>query len=606
MFYIEEELKKLPAKPGVYIMKDENENVIYVGKAKNLKNRVRSYFNNSTKSAKVEALVKNIKSFEYIIVDNEVESLVLESNLIKSYAPKYNVLLRDDKQYPYIKLTNEPFPRLIKTRILKKDGGDYFGPFPNAAAVNNVLNFWEDEYKLRRTKRYINKIYKPCLNYYINRCDAPCAGYISEEKYDKKLVEPLDFLRGKKEAVIKRVEDKMYGYSETMEYEKAGKMKILLDDLATLVEDQKITKPLGSSIDYVAYAKSEDIFLMEVFFKRDGKMIGRDHFVLANSVQDEHEMMEEFIKQYYLGIANPPSQAVLEAEPTNFESLKAAIKKAGVLNTELTIPKRGEKRDIIMMVKKNAMEDLAKHRARILQKTETNVIALTNLAEIVGTGEYPERIESFDISHIQGTDAVGAMVVFRDGNHNRNDYRRFRIKSADTRNDLDCMREIMTRRYKKLINGDVGFSEAPDLILMDGGKTQVDAAKKVLDELGLEIPVIGMVKDNTHTTSKLFYEGEDIEIKSQRELFTFVSAVQNEVHRFAISYHKSLHGKTMIKSQLDGIKGIGPKRKKALMEHFGSIEKIKNSTVEELCEIPGMNKKAAEMVKEELTKYKIN
>lgn len=606
MFFIKEELKKLPAKPGVYIMKDENENVIYVGKAKNLKNRVRSYFNNSTKSAKVEALVKNIKSFEYIIVDNEVESLVLESNLIKSYAPKYNVLLRDDKQYPYIKLTNEPFPRLIKTRILKKDGGDYFGPFPNVTAVNNVLNFWEDEYKLRRTKRYINKIYKPCLNYYINRCDAPCAGYISKEEYDKKLVEPLDFLRGKKEAVFKRVEDKMYAFSEDMEYEKAGKMKILLDDLATLIKDQKITKPLGSSIDYVAYAKSEDIFLMEVFFKRDGKMIGRDHFVLANSVQDEHKMMEEFIKQYYLGIANPPSQIVLEVEPTNFESLKTAIKKAGVLNTELAIPKRGEKRDIIMLVKKNAMEDLAKHRARILQKTKTNVIALTNLAEIVGTGEYPERIESFDISHIQGTDAVGAMVVFRDGNHNRNDYRRFRIKSADTRNDLDCMREIITRRYKKLIYGDVGFSEAPDLILMDGGKTQVDVAKKVLDELDLDIPVIGMVKDNSHTTSKLFYEGEEIEIKNQRELFTFVSAVQNEVHRFAISYHKSLRGKTMIKSQLDGIRGIGPKRKKALMEHFGSIEKMKNSTVEELCEIPSMNKKAAEMLKEELTKYKIN
>lgn len=603
MFKIEEELKKLPAKPGVYIMKDVDGNVIYVGKAKILKNRVRSYFNNSKKSAKVLAMVSHIASFEYIIVDNEVESLVLEINLIKSYAPKYNVLLRDDKQYPYIKLTNEPFPRLIKTRLLKKDGGTYFGPFPNAWAVNNVLEYWEEEYRLRKTKRYLDKAYKPCLNYYIDRCDAPCMGNMPEEVYLKKLVEPIDFLKGKNEDTMNRVREKMFKYSSELEFEKANRMKLLLEDMNALREDQKITKPLGDSADYIAYAKSDDIFLVEVFFKRDGKTIGRDNFVLSNTIEDENEMMEEFIKQYYLGISNPPSELVLEAEPTNFDSLKTALDKRGTLHTSITIPKRGEKRNTIMMVKKNALEDLAKHKARILKKTKANVIALTELAEIIGTGEYPERIESFDISHIQGTDAVGAMVVFRDGNHNRNDYRRFKIKEADTRNDLACMREVMTRRYKRLIENDKGFQKRPDLILMDGGKTQVGVALKVLEELNLDIPVMGMVKDDSHTTNKLLYNDEFYNIKESRELFTFLSEVQNEVHRFAISYHKSLRGKTMIKSRLDGIKGIGPKRKHALMEHYGSIEKIKNATIDELSKIPGMNRNSAESVKEELTLY---
>ncbi|MDY6079620.1 MAG: excinuclease ABC subunit UvrC [Ezakiella sp.] len=606
MFNIREELQKLPAKPGVYIMKDDKDNVIYVGKAKILKNRVRSYFNKTQKSPKVSAMVSHIKSFEYIIVDNEVESLVLESNLIKSYAPKYNILLRDDKQYPYIKLTNEPFPRLIKSRELKKDGGSYFGPFPNVLAVNNVLAFWEDEYRLRTTKRYLDRVYKPCLNFYIDKCDAPCMGNMSEEDYMKKLAQPIDFLKGKNELTVERVRNKMLTYAENMEYEKAAAMKSLIEDLNSLKEDQKITKPLGDSIDYVAYAKSEDIFLVEVFFKRDGKTIGRDSFVLSNDEEDEHEMMEEFIKQYYLGISNPPSELVLEVEPTNLESLQKAIRQKGILNTTIIVPKRGEKRDTIMMVKKNALEDLAKHRARILQKTKTNVIALTEIAQIIGTGEYPERIESFDISHIQGTDAVGAMVVFSDGNHNRNDYRRFKIKEADTRNDLDCMREVLTRRYKRMLEGSKGFSKAPDLILMDGGKTQVGIATQVLSELGIDIPVMGMVKDDSHTTNKLLYNNEFYALKDSRELFTFISNVQNEVHRFAISYHKSLRGKTMIKSRLDGIKGIGPKRKEALMKEYGSIEKIKKASIDELVKVPGMTRKSAESVKEELKKYEID
>ena len=431
-------------------------------------------------------------------------------------------------------------------------------------------------------------------------------GNMSEEDYMKKLAQPIDFLKGKNELTVERVRNKMLTYAENMEYEKAAAMKSLIEDLNSLKEDQKITKPLGDSIDYVAYAKSEDIFLVEVFFKRDGKTIGRDSFVLSNDEEDEHEMMEEFIKQYYLGISNPPSELVLEVEPTNLESLQKAIRQKGILNTTIIVPKRGEKRDTIMMVKKNALEDLAKHRARILQKTKTNVIALTELAQIIGTGEYPERIESFDISHIQGTDAVGAMVVFSDGNHNRNDYRRFKIKEADTRNDLDCMREVLTRRYKRMLEGSKGFSKAPDLILMDGGKTQVGIATQVLSELGIDIPVMGMVKDDSHTTNKLLYNNEFYALKDSRELFTFISNVQNEVHRFAISYHKSLRGKTMIKSRLDGIKGIGPKRKEALMKEYGSIEKIKKASIDELAKVPGMTRKSAESVKEELKKYEID
>lgn len=602
-FDIKEELKKLPAKPGVYIMKDKADNIIYVGKAKSLKNRVRSYFQSGNKNMKVEAMVENIDHFEYIIVDSEVESLVLESNLIKTHAPKYNILLRDDKSYPYIKITNEDYPRIIKTRELKNDGGRYYGPFPNAYAVNIAVEKWEDMYKLRRRNKNIEKISEPCLNYYIHKCDAPCARLISVEDYAKKLVEPIDFLEGRNKKVIERLEDQMFAYAKEMEYEKAAEIKYAIDQMSFLKEEQKITKPLGDSADYIAYAKSNDIFLVEVFFKRDGKMIGKDNFVLNNISENEHQMMEEFIKQYYVNIANPPSELLVEIEPDNIDLLEKALKGKGKLSTKISVPKRGEKRNTIMMVKKNAMEELAKHKSRLLQRTKTNERALLNLAEIIGTGEYPSIIESFDISHIQGTDAVGAMVVFIEGNPNRNGYRRFKIKNKNTGDDLASMREVLTRRYKRLVEGSRGFNEAPDLIMMDGGQTQINVCKEVLESLELDIPVMGMVKDDFHKSRAILYEGEEYELKNYRDLYTFVSTLQNEVHRFAISYHKSLRGKTMIKSRLDGIKGIGPKRKKVLMEKYGSIEKIKNADVEELSSLPGMNTNAALSVKEELAKY---
>ena len=602
-FDIKEELKKLPAKPGVYIMKDKADNIIYVGKAKSLKNRVRSYFQSGNKAMKVEAMVKNVDHFEYIIVDSEVESLILESNLIKTHAPKYNILLRDDKSYPYIKITNGDYPRIIKTRELKNDGGRYYGPFPNAYAVNIAVEKWEDMYKLRRRNKNIEKISEPCLNYYIHKCDAPCARLISMEDYAKKLVEPIDFLEGRNKKVIERLEDQMLAYAKEMEYEKAAEIKYAIEQMSFLKEEQKITKPMGDSADYIAYAKSNDIFLVEVFFKRDGKMIGKDNFVLNNISENEHQMMEEFIKQYYVNIANPPSELLVEIEPDNIDLLEKALKGKGTLSTKIFVPKRGEKRNTIMMVKKNAMEELAKHKSRLLQRTKTNERALLNLAEIIGTGEYPSIIESFDISHIQGTDAVGGMVVFIEGNPNRNGYRRLKIKNKNTGDDLASMREVLTRRYKRLVEGSRGFNEAPDLIMMDGGQTQINVCKEVLESLELDIPVMGMVKDDFHKSRAILYEGEEYELKNYRDLYTFVSTLQNEVHRFAISYHKSLRGKTMIKSRLDGIKGIGPKRKKVLMEKYGSIEKIKNADVEELSSLPGMNTNAALSVKEELAKY---
>lgn len=584
-------------------MKDKADNIIYVGKAKSLKNRVRSYFQSGNKNMKVEAMVKNIDHFEYIIVDSEVESLILESNLIKTHAPKYNILLRDDKSYPYIKITNEDYPRIIKTRELKNDGGRYYGPFPNAYAVNIAVEKWEDMYRLRRRNKNIDKISEPCLNYYIHKCDAPCARLISVEDYAKKLVEPIDFLEGRNKKVIERLEAQMLAYAKEMEYEKAAEIKYTIEQMGFLKEEQKITKPLGDSADYIAYAKSNDIFLVEVFFKRDGKMIGKDNFVLNNISENEHQMMEEFIKQYYVNIANPPSELLVEIEPDNIDLLEKALKGKGTLSTKISVPKRGEKRNTIMMVKKNAMEELAKHKSRLLQRTKTNERALLNLAEIIGTGEYPSIIESFDISHIQGTDAVGAMVVFIEGNPNRNGYRRFKIKNKNTGDDLASMREVLTRRYKRLVEGSRGFNEAPDLIMMDGGQTQINVCKEVLQSLGLDIPVMGMVKDDFHKSRAILYEGEEYELKNYRDLYTFVSTLQNEVHRFAISYHKSLRGKTMVKSRLDGIKGIGPKRKKVLMEKYGSIERIKNADVEELSSLPGMNTNAALSVKEELAKY---
>lgn len=584
-------------------MKDVNDDIIYVGKAKNLKNRVKSYFQKSNKSLKVEALVKNIDHFEYIIVDSEVESLVLESNLIKKHAPKYNVLLRDDKSYPYIKITNEDYPRIIKTRELKNDGAKYFGPFPNAYAVNVSVDKWEDMYKLRRRNRKLDKIYKPCLNYYINKCDAPCARLITVQDYAKKLVEPVDFLMGRNKKVIERLQQEMLEHASNMEYEKAGEIKHIIEQMSFLKEEQKINEPLGDSADYIAYAKAEDIFLVEVFFKRDGKIIGKDNFVLNNMGYNEAEMMEEFIKQYYINLSNPPSELLIEIEPSNVDLLEKTLKGKGKLSTKISVPKRGDKRNTIMMVKKNAMEELAKHKSRLLLRTKTNEKALTNLAEIIGTGEYPEIIESFDISHIQGTDAVGAMVVFTDGNPNRNGYRRFKLKSATRGDDLASMREVLTRRYKRLVENSSGFNIAPSLIMMDGGQNQINIALDVLDSFALDIPVMGMVKDDKHTTRALLYNGEEYLLSNYRELYTFVTTLQNEVHRFAISYHKSLRGKTMVKSQLDGIKGIGPKRKQILMAEYGSIEKIKNASVDELKSLPGMNENAAISVKEELAKY---
>ncbi|MDO5717016.1 MAG: excinuclease ABC subunit UvrC [Tissierellia bacterium] len=605
MFVISEEIKKLPPKPGVYIMKDEKDTIIYVGKAKNLRNRVRSYFQKNLGSRKVEALVKHIASFEYIIVDNEVESLILESNLIKTHRPKYNILLRDDKQYPYIKLTNEAFPRLVKVRELRQDGAKYFGPFPNATAVNVALDWWEGMYKLRTCKKDLSRPTKPCLSYFIEDCSGPCTGKIAEQEYAKRLQEPLDFMMGKNDLVLQRLEEKMMAHAKNMEYEQAAQVKEAMEMMRVLREEQKISEPLGDSRDYIAYANAGTTYLLEVFYQRDGKMVGKNSYLLEAEGERCEEIFTAFIKQHYVGLSHPPAELVLEVEPVDLEVLQQALKKESGHSIRITIPKRGDKKNTIAMVKVNAGEDLAKHKKRLLRRNKGKEKALYGLAEILGTGEYPSRIESFDISHIQGTDAVGAMVVFREGYPERNDYRRFKIQRANPKDDLACLEEMLERRFKRFLKQDVGFQHRPDLLLMDGGKTQVRRAEYVLQSLGINIPVMGMVKDQTHTTQTLLYEDQEYQLKKLRDIFTFVSEVQNEVHRFAISYHRSLRGKSMVRSQLDGIQGVGPKRKKILLDHYGSLSKIKEAPIDELAGLPGMNRRVAEAVKEEMEKYEL-
>lgn len=606
MFDIREELKKLPAKPGVYLMYDATDEVIYVGKAKHLRNRVRSYFRSSPGGAKVAAMVEHIARFEYIIVDSEVESLVLESNLIKAHRPKYNILLRDDKQYPYIKLTDEPYPRLIKTRLLEQDGGKYFGPFPNALAVNICLGRWHALYRLRTCRRNLDVPSEPCLNYHIDRCDAPCARKIGQEEYARRLEEPVAFLSGHSAAVLATMEEEMHRRAENMEYEQAAEWREAIEMARLLAEEQKITRPQGDSADYIAFARAEGLFLAVVFFRREGKMIGKTSFALEDEDEPSDVLMAECIRQHYLGVAHPPRELVLEIEPAEGDLLREALLVAGKTPIRITVPTRGEKRNTIMMVKKNAMDALEKHRARILQRTRVDEEALGEMARIMGTGVYPYRIESFDISHIQGADAVGAMVVFREGHPERNDYRRFKIRDAKPNDDAGCMREILLRRYKRLVEGEKGFSVVPDVLLMDGGKAQVHVAESVLEDLGLDIPVMGMVKDHTHTTCGLLYRDVFYPFEEAGALFRFVSTVQNEVHRFAISYHRSLRGKTLIKSQLDGIRGIGPKRKKLLMETFGSLDKIRAASVEDLAALPGMTREAAVSLHESMATYEVS
>lgn len=609
MFNIDEELKKLPDEPGVYIMKDEKGEIIYVGKAINLKKRVRQYFQSSrNNSPKVNAMVRHIREFEYIIVDNEVEALILEANLIKKHKPKYNILLRDDKQYPYIKITNEKYPRVIKTRKVQKDGAKYFGPYPSAYAVNDTLDIIRNLYPIRTCKINFDKSdkkYRPCLNYYIGRCLGPCRGDVDHDKYMEMIDEIIMFLSGKEDKLIEIIEERMKRASENLDFESAAKYRDQINSLKLILEKQKVVSSNMLDQDIIGMARGVEEVCIQVFFIRSGKIVGREHFILSDTFEeDRKEILSSFIKQFYLGTAYVPKEILIEEEIEDMDAISKWLSEKRGNKVTIRVPKRGEKSQLMEMVKKNAMDMLNQYGDRLLREKEKNEKTLMRLQDILGLDEMPNRIEAYDISNISGIYSVGSMVVFENGTPKKSDYRRFRIKSTTTPDDYKSMKEILKRRFtrglreREIVEDSQisleGFSLFPDLIMIDGGKGQVNAALEVLEELNLKIPVCGLVKDDFHKTRGIIYNNKEIQLDKDSLEFKFIYRIQEEAHRFAISYHRSLRSKEMLKSELDDIKGIGQKRKAALLKHFKSVDNIKKASVEELAQVDGMNKKIAE------------
>jgi excinuclease ABC subunit C len=611
MFNIDEELKKLPDEPGVYIMKDKTGEIIYVGKAISLKKRVRQYFQSSRNNPpKVNAMVSHIAEFEYIIVDNEVEALILEANLIKKHKPKYNILLRDDKQYPYIKVTtNEKYPRVIKTRSVLRDGAKYFGPYPSVYAVNDTIDIIRNLYPIRTCKINFDKNPKktrPCLNYYIGRCLGPCLGNVDHDKYMEMIDEIIMFLSGKEDSLIEVIEKKMKKASLDLDFESAAKYRDQVNSLKIILEKQKVVSTSNLvDQDVIGMARGIEDVCIQIFFIRSGKIVGREHFILSDNYNESRsEILSSFIKQFYLGTAYVPKEILIEEEVEDIEVITKWLSEKRGNKVTIKVPKRGEKSELMEMVRKNAMDMLKQDRDRIIEQKKREEEALEKLRDILGLDVTPYRIEAFDISNISGVNSVGSMVVFEYGRPKKSDYRRFRIKSVSSPDDYKSMEEVLRRRFTRGIreremtaNSELdikSFSNFPDLIMMDGGKGQVNVAIKVLQELGLDIPVCGLVKDDFHKTRGIIYNNEEINVEVDSMVFKLIYTIQEEAHRFAISYHRSLRSKDMFKSELDDIKGIGEKRKMALLKHFGSMDNIKKASVDELSEVEGMNKKVAE------------
>ena len=612
MFNIDEELKKLPDSPGVYIMKDDRGEIIYVGKAKSLKNRVRQYFQSSRSSTpKLNTLVKNISEFEYIMVDNEIEALILESNLIKKHKPKYNVLLRDDKSYPYIKVTtNEKYPRVIKTRRVLKDGAKYFGPYPSGYAVNDTLEIIRNLYPIRTCNLKLDgtKVTnRPCLNYYIEKCLAPCQGNVDEGKYREMINEIIMFLNGKEDKLVEVIEEKMVAASNKMDFENAAKYRDQVNSLKVILQKQKIVSTNIVDQDVIGMARGIEEVCVQVFFIRSGKVVGREHFILYDVEHLERsEVLSSFIKQFYLGTAYVPKEMFVEEEFEDMEVVSKWLSEKRGSKVIIRIPKRGEKSKLMEMVRTNALNTLNQYGEANKRKSKEREESLEELAELLDLEHIPYRIEAFDISNIQGVEPVGSMVVFENGQQKKSDYRRFKIRTVQGPNDYASMKEIIQRRFKrgleekKLMKENAievkGFSSFPDLIMIDGGKGQVNIAEKVMFELGLDVPVCGLVKDDYHNTRGIIYDNNEIELPKDSSTFRFITRIQDEAHRFAISYHRSLRSKKMFKSDLDNIKGIGEVRKKALLKSLGSIEGIKAASIEKLSKVDGMNIAVAEEV----------
>lgn len=604
MFDIQEHLKQLPSEPGVYLMKDKFNNIIYVGKAKVLKNRVRQYFQSSKNhSSKVKSMVKNIDRFEYIITDSELEALILECNLIKKYKPKYNVLLRDDKTYPYIKVTtNEDFPRVLKVRKVLKDKAKYFGPYTNTTAVNDTLDIIKSIYPIRTCNIDIEKAIKtnmrPCLNLHIKRCVGPCTGNITKEEYNKMIEEILLFLSGKEEKLINILKEKMSKCAMDFNFEEAAVYRDKIKSLEDMMEKQKIDSSTSDlNQDIIAMARAHDEACVQVFFVRNGKIVGREHFILEGVMDSTREsILGSFVKQFYMEQEYIPKEIIIEDDIEDSFILEEWLSAKKGQKVIIRVPQKGEKKSLIEMVRKNAIEYLEKFSDINKRKYEKSIGALEELKQILNLESIPKRIESFDISNIQGVDSIGSMVVFTNGKKDKKEYRRYKIKTVIGPNDYDSMAEIVERRLK--------YGDFPDLMLLDGGKGQVSSVKKVLDKYNVEIPLWGMYKDDKHRTKGLISQEKEIELDRTSNLYRFVASIQEEVHNYAISYHRSLRNKSLTKSELDDIQGIGEKRKKALLNHFKDIEAIKNATFEELLEVESMNKSSSESVYEYFRKGK--
>ena len=604
---IQEELKKLPGRPGVYIMHDEKDHIIYVGKAISLKNRVRQYFQSSrNKGVKIEQMVTHIRRFEYIVTDSELEALVLECNLIKEHHPKYNTMLMDDKTYPFIKVTtNEAFPRVVLSRKMLKDKARYFGPYTSSQAVRDTIDLIHKLYHLRSCNRSLPRDIgkeRPCLNYHIKQCDAPCQGYISREEYGKAVNEVLKFLNGNYDAVLGELEEKMNAASEALEFERAIEYRELISSVKKVAQKQKITDSSGEDRDVLAVASQEEDAVVQVFFIRGGRLIGRDHFYLRISKgESTSEILNSFILQYYAGTPFIPGELMLQEEVEDRELLETWLASKRGQKVTLRVPKKGTKEKLVELAQENAKMVLTKDKERLKREEGRTIGAVKEIASLLDIGEIV-RMEAYDISNTNGFESVGSMVVYERGRPKRNDYRKFKIKGIKGADDYGSMREVLTRRFthglkERKENVELGkFTAFPELILMDGGKGQVNVALQVLDELHLDIPVCGMVKDDHHRTRGLYYHNEEIPIDRSSEAFRLITRIQDEAHRFAIEYHRQLRGKGQVHSILDDIEGIGPARRKALMREYLSLDDIKKASVEELAKIPSMNEKAAESV----------
>lgn len=604
MFDIQEHLKTLPSNPGVYLMKNKKGQVIYVGKAVSLKNRVRQYFQSSRNhSDKVKSMVKNIASFEYIMTDSELEALILECNLIKKYKPKYNILLRDDKTYPYIKITMaEDYPRVKKVRRVIKDGSKYFGPYTNVAAVNDTLDIIRDMYPIRTCNididRAIKNRIRPCLNYHIKKCVGPCRGSVSKEEYGEMINEIIMFLSGKEENLISILEIKMKEASKNLEFEEAARYRDQINSLRDIMEKQKISNVQNDTDqDVIAMANFDEEACVQVFFIRNGKISGRENFMLEG-VKDNNRsvILGSFIKQFYMSQEYIPKELIVEEEFMDMQIVEEMLSSKRGSNVYIRVPQKGEKKALVKMVRKNADEYLVKFDDLNKKKYKRSVGALEELAELLNLDEKPRRIESYDISNIQGVDSIGTMVVYTDGVKDKKEYRRFKIKTVEGPDDYASMAEVLDRRLK--------HGNYPDLILLDGGKGQVSAVKEVMKYNNVDIPLWGMYKDDRHRTKGLINFEKTIELDRSSSLYRFVAGIQEEVHDYSISYHRSLRDKKMTKSALDDVVGVGPKRKKALMLKFKDVDNIKKATPEEIAETEGINIELANKILENLKKVR--